>query len=102
MTKQREKLKSECECDVCLHLHSPGFNFRQTAALHFPPSTAHGIQKNHRPHLHGGVSEGVPEAFPGAPHHTIVIPALVIPIAVELPIEVGCMASADERNNTMS
>lgn len=62
----------------------------------FPTSsTAYVIQKKLWAHLHGGVSKGIPKAFPGPPHHTIVILALVLPIAVELPIQVGSMTSAN-------
>lgn len=54
--------------------------------LNISCSTAHGVQENQRPHLHGGVSEGIPKAFPGSPHHTVVILTLVLPTAVKLPI----------------
>lgn len=76
---QREKLKYE-ECKHAFALIHPAW------FLHFPRSTAHGVQENQRPHLHGGVSKGIPQAFPGPPHHTVVILALVLPCAVELPI----------------
>lgn len=63
--------------------------------LNIACAAAHVVQENQRPHLHGGVSQGIPKAFPGAPHHTIVVLTLVLPIAVELPIQVGCMTSVN-------
>lgn len=65
--------------------------------LKCPSSTSHVIQKQQWPHLHGGVSKGIPKAFPGPPHHTIVILALVLPRAVEPPVQVGCMTSANRK-----
>lgn len=60
-------------------------------------STAHVIQKDPRPNLHGGVSEGIPEAFPGPPDHAIVKPALVLPFTVEFPIQICSMTSGKDK-----
>lgn len=79
---QREKSKyKQYKHDI--HL-LPSFTVE--VLLNSPCSAAHEVQENQRSHLHGGVSKGIPKAFPGPPHHTIVILALVLPCAVELSI----------------
>lgn len=101
--KQREKFKyKEFKHDInlCSRYSASYVSHKGIWDLvfsHVPCSTAHGVQENQRPHLHGGVSQGIPKASPAPPHHTIVILALVLPFAVELPVQVGCMASVDRR-----
>lgn len=60
-------------------------------------STARDIQEDQRPNLHGGVSEGIPEAFPGPPHHAIIKLGLVLPITVEFSIQICSMTSGKDK-----
>lgn len=63
-------------------------------------STSRGVQENQGAHLHGGVSKRIPQAFPCPPHHTIVVLSLVLPSAVVLSIQVGCMTPAVKRSTS--
>lgn len=83
---QREKLKYKKRANMTSIFAFIYNAFWSQVFLNFPCSTAHEVQENQRSHLHGGVSKGIPKAFPGPPHHTIVILALVLPSAMELSI----------------
>ena len=61
-------------------------------------STALAVQEGQGADLHGGVSERVPEAPPGPPHHAVVARTLVLSATVEPSVQVGCVASEDHRS----
>ena len=60
-------------------------------------STAPAVQEGQGADLHGGVSERVPQAPPGPPHHAVVVRSLVLSTTVEPSVEVGCVASEDHK-----
>lgn len=55
-------------------------------------STSQAVHKCCRSHLHGYVSEGVPESSPGAPHHAIVMLRSILASSIKFAIQVGRMA----------